>query len=267
MKSGLIQAFGFAAFFSSYAAARSFIPTQEILSTKLPSGVETNGGALDLSRMNLTVFPIESMSPQEWYKHHEAVKSLLGDQSYVLLRQAEIGVKESEILDYIFGNSFECENYPPTPFTSELPKRLRFISGRVFDVDDETVPYDVITALRKLHEEESKVFETFIMANSKVCDGSRDSGSEPEEVEEEDKGCPVGFWGVLPQKLWVKIPEDYQKYQITRAQEEEDYREMDVMWTKFRKAEERRILAGEYSVRDMALPDPELCMKVPSLTS
>ena len=98
---------------------------------------------------------IENMSDAKFRLHHHAVKALIGDQSYLLLRNAEMEQRRSEVWDYLWDQKLSCNSWPEEDTDEYRWKPKIWLSGgRVFDVDPEHVPQNVIDALNELSEGE-----------------------------------------------------------------------------------------------------------------
>jgi len=98
---------------------------------------------------------IEDMSNAKFRVHHHAVKTLIGDQSYIMLRQAEIQQRESEIWTYLWDHELDCNAWYDGDEDEDEDKYQRqekiwMSDGRVFDADPARVPQEVIDTLNNL---------------------------------------------------------------------------------------------------------------------
>ncbi|THZ98306.1 hypothetical protein D6C82_05874 [Aureobasidium pullulans] len=124
--------------------------------------------------------------------------------------------------------------------------------GRVFDADPEHVPQDVIVALQELEEQESKRRMEF--RRHRYCELTRPDDASDDVVE--------AMPDTTEDEWKIDIPEEYLRYLIPRGVEDEEDQRMDSYWQEKQKEDEKKILAGGKSVRNVELPDLRRCKKL-----
>ncbi|KAH0150050.1 hypothetical protein KCU67_g10824, partial [Aureobasidium melanogenum] len=93
--------------------------------------------ALDpINQTSFKKFAVEDMSDARFRLHHHAVKAMLGDESYLLLRKAEIEARESDIWDYLWKHELSCGDWMNEDDEEEedpYRPKVYMSGGRVFD--------------------------------------------------------------------------------------------------------------------------------------
>lgn len=205
--------------------------------------------------LNVKKFAIEDMSAAAFRIHHMAAKALLGDSSYIALRNAEINQREQDIWQSVWKHELRCHDWgmdtEDRPLFEQRPK-LWFSDDRVFDVDPAHVPQEAITALKGLAEKERKNrrdmrLQRMCNTTQTVDKGSMAMSSAPSGVFEDD-------WHIT-------IPDEYMQYLIPQGVIEEEDRLMEKLWTEQDELNKKKILAGTRSVRDMKMLDLSKCTK------
>lgn len=209
--------------------------------------------ALDhLDQAGFQRFPIEAMSEFVFRLHHHAAKALLGDQSYVVLREGEIWKRRSDIWQYLDTQNLDCQNWLEAEMSDSQDngRRIFMSGGRIFDADPKRVPQDVITALQELADQEhenSIEMRRQVFCNATQTDGDHGKVSFDNRLNEE-RAAHDNRW-------MVTIPDKYMQYQISEAV-------VDDMWRAKEEQDKKDILAGKLSVRDVEMPDLRECKKV-----
>jgi hypothetical protein len=206
---------------------------------------------------------IEDMSNAKFRVHHHAVKALLGDQSYITLREAEIEQRESEIWTYLWDHELDCNSWQDedededkdTDDFKRHPK-IWMSGGRVFDADPARVPQDVIDTLHNLTETEWKNRSEW--RHQRYCEAQQNKTGHDEKSE--DSGLELVTKESAP-KWKVEVPEEYSQYLIPESVIEEEDRMWQEAWKAKDEKKKQEILAGRRSVRDMKLPDLSKCVK------
>jgi hypothetical protein len=205
---------------------------------------------------------IEDMSNAKFRVHHHAVKALLGDQSYITLRKAEIEQRESEIWTYLWDHELDCDSWQDEDEDKDEDKyqsqeKIWMSDGRVFDADPGRVPQEVIDTLHNLTETEWKKRREWRLQN--YCNTHQN------ETTHEEKSDESGLELVTKEsgpKWKAEVPEEYLQYLIPESVLDEE----NTMWHEAWKAKEEKkkqeILAGKRSVRDIKLPDLSKCTKI-----
>jgi len=202
---------------------------------------------------------IEDMSNAKFRVHHHAVKALLGDQSYITLRKAEIEQRKSEIWTYLWDHELNCnawqdEDEDEDEYQSQ-PK-IWMSDGRVFDADPARVPQEVIDTLNNLTETEWKKRREWRLHN--YCDIHQN------QTAHDEKSDVRGLERVTEKsrpKWKAEVPEEYLRYLIPESTLEKEDRMWEELWKAKDEKKTREILAGKRSVRDMKLPDLSKCTK------
>lgn len=211
------------------------------------------------NRTALKRLAIEDMSDAKFRLHHHAAKALLGDQSYLLLRTAEMEQRRSEVWDYLWNQNLSCNSWPEEDANGYQWKPKIWLSGgRVFDADPERVPQDVIDALNELSEREWKNrretrHQSYCNVNqTEVVQHDGKSKKSDLELAVKDSG-----------PTWkVEVPEEYLQYLISDSDLEDEDRRLEEAWKAQEEREKQDILAGRRSVRDMKMPDLSKCEKM-----
>ncbi|KAG9601124.1 hypothetical protein KCU77_g280, partial [Aureobasidium melanogenum] len=208
-----------------------------------------------INQTSFKKFAIEDMSDAKFLLHHHAVKALIGDESYLLLRKAELETRESEVWDYLWEHEFNCGDWMNEDEEEEdlwRPK-VYLSGGRVFDADPKSVPQDVIDALEKLSQSEWELRSE--LNHERFCNVNQTDNSLGEKI--------VGDVSKKAEPEWKAIvPEEYLQYQIPDTVLEMERKASNDKWKA--KDEERKqdILAGRVSVRNMKMPDLSKCKKM-----
>ncbi|KAI4753818.1 hypothetical protein E4T52_13908 [Aureobasidium sp. EXF-3400] len=200
---------------------------------------------------------IEDMNDVKFRLHHHAVKALLGDQSYLVLRKAEIRQRESEIWNYLWDHELSCDSWPDEDEDDYRFKPKIWLSGgRIFDADPEHVPRAVIDALEELSDNERKKRRE--IRHQEYCNVNQT------DVFQSEKSGKSGLDVVTarPEPRWkVEVPEEYLQYLIPESVLEEEDKASQEAWKVRDEKGKEDILAGRRSVRDMKLPDMSKCQK------
>ncbi|KAG9569170.1 hypothetical protein KCU71_g3017, partial [Aureobasidium melanogenum] len=197
-------------------------------------------------------FPIEVMSDTVFRLHHHAAKAFLGDQSYVVLREGEIWKRRSEIWNYLEEHNLDCQEWLDAELevSQDNGRKIVMPGGRTFDADPKRVPEDVIAALQKLSDQEHE--NAMEMRRHKFCNTTQFDGGDSRVSSEDDtnEDRPT-----LDQSWMVTVPDEYMRYQISKA-------DLNDMWKAKEDQDKKDILAGKLSVRDVEMPDLRKCKKV-----
>jgi hypothetical protein len=199
---------------------------------------------------------IEDMSHAKFRLHHHAVKTLLGDESYLTLRMAEIEQRESEIWTFLWDHELSCDSWMDEDGDDyQYKPRVWMSGGRVFDADPEHVPQDVIDALEGLSEREwEKRRES---RRQDYCNVNQTNSANDEKSDE--RGLVTNDSG----PRWkVGVPEEYLQYLIPESALEEEGEMSRKAWKARDEKNKNEILAGRRSVRDMKIPDLSKCEKL-----
>lgn len=213
---------------------------------------------IDLS--NQTAFKrlaIEDMNDVKFRLHHHAVKALLGDQSYLVLRKAEIRQRESEIWNYLWEHELSCNSWPDEDEDDyQFKPKIWLSGGRVFDADPEHVPQAVIDALEELSETEWKKRRE--IRHQDYCHVNRTDVVQSKKSEQSGLDVVTN----RPEPRWkVEVPKEYLQYLIPESVLEEEGKKSQEAWKVRDERDKEDILAGRRSVRDMKLPDMSKCQK------
>lgn len=196
--------------------------------TPLFPGIEASSPALPSPAFH--TFAIENMSDAHYYLHHLVIKALVGETSYVTLREGEIQRRQIEIDMYIRANNLCCAGYTPYARDPNRPLWIEFRNGRVFNADPQVVPMEIIHGLEELKKEGHARFDLDIGKGEVIT--------------------------ALP------VPERFLPYEIM-DREIEEYSQARKRRYEERKAEEKeKILGGELSVRDIVVPDFGACVEI-----
>ncbi|KAI4732977.1 hypothetical protein E4T50_16470 [Aureobasidium sp. EXF-12298] len=207
--------------------------------------------------VDLTVkkFAIDDMSDTKFRLHHVAARALLGDASYIVLREAEIEQRQQEIWQFLWNNELRCSDWgmnTKDELVSEYRPKIWFSDDRVFDADPAHVLQEVIAALEKLLEQEWK--ERKDMRRQRMC-------NVPETVDKDTMAMSRDIPGV-PEADWhITIPEEYMQYLIPQSVIEEEDKRDGELWQERHELNRKNILAGTRSIRDMEMPDLSKCTK------
>ncbi|KAG9945029.1 hypothetical protein KCU85_g7467, partial [Aureobasidium melanogenum] len=200
-------------------------------------------------------FAIDDISDAKFRLHHVAAKALLGENSYIALREAEIDQRQQDIWQFLWNSELRCSDWgmdtEDRPALKLRPK-LWFSDNRVFDVDPAHVPQEVITALEELSEKEWKNRQE--MRRQRQCNLT-------ETVDKDSMALSPNTTGEFEDDWHIVIPEEYLQYLIPESAIEEEDRLWDKMWQEEQDLHREMILAGKRSVRDMKMPDLEKCTK------
>jgi hypothetical protein len=199
---------------------------------------------------------IEDMSNAKFRLHHHAVKTLLGDQSYLTLRMAEIEQRESEIWNFLWNHELSCDSWMDEDTDDyQYKPRIWMSEGRVFDADPEHVPQDVIDALEKLTEREWEKRRE--LRRQDYCNVNRTN--EAHDEKSDDRGLVTNDSG----PRWkVEVPEEYLQYLISETALEDEGKRSREAWKAGDEKNKQEILAGRRSVRDMKMPNLSKCEKL-----
>lgn len=241
----------FTLLFSSAAAAAVANPQQLLIQ-------DASVPALDhINQTTFRQFAIEDMSEAKFRLHHHAVKAMLGDESYLLLRKAEMDTRESDIWDYLWEHELDCGdwmNEDEDDYEPLYPQRIYLSGRRIFDADPKRVPQDVIDALLEIDKRESMLRSELHRERFCKVNQTKDNAVDEEDVIiVPEKGEP---------KWKVAVAEEFLQYQIPDSILEMERKSRDEEWKA--KDEERKqdILAGRVSVRNMKIPDLSKCEKL-----
>ncbi|KAG9664123.1 hypothetical protein KCU64_g887, partial [Aureobasidium melanogenum] len=208
--------------------------------------------ALDyVDQAGFVKFPIEVMSDTAFRLHHHAAKALLGDKSYVILREGEIWKRRSEIWEYLERHNLHCQDWldAEMEISQENGRRIFMTGGRIFDADPDHVPQDVIVALQELSEQEDK--NATEMRRQRYCNATGFDGQYGNMSLEDDT---IEGGVALDQSWMVTIPSEYIQYQIPESV-------VDDAWSAKEAQDKKDILTGKLSVRDVEMPDLSKCKK------
>ncbi|KAI4853990.1 hypothetical protein E4T44_00485 [Aureobasidium sp. EXF-8845] len=202
---------------------------------------------------------IEDMSNAKFRVHHHAVKALLGDQSYITLRKAEVQQREAEIWTYLWNYDLDCDSWQDEEDDEDKYQsqpRIWMSDGRVFEADPALVPQDVINTLHNLTESEREYRRE--RRHQQYCEVQQNKTAQEESSEE--SGLELITKGSGPE--WkAKVPEEYLRYLISESTLEEEDRIWQEVWKAKEEKKKQEILAGRRSVRDMKLPNLSKCVK------
>lgn len=231
---------------SSASAAAVGVPQQPLVAH------DTNSIFDHVDQAGFQRFPIEAMSDTVFRLHHHAAKTLLGDSSYVVLRDGEIWKRRSEIFEYLDKHNLDCQEWLDTEleFSQENGRRIFMSGGRVFDANPERVPQEVITALQELSDQDHKNMVQF--RRSQFCNATQSDGDHGKVFSGDNarEGQDA-----LDQSWMITTPDEYIQYRLTEAV-------LDNMWRAKQERDHNDILAGKLSVRDVGMPDLSKCIKV-----
>ncbi|KAI5239345.1 hypothetical protein E4T42_08731 [Aureobasidium subglaciale] len=201
-------------------------------------------------------FAIEDMSDTAFYLHHKCTKHLLGERSYLLLRQAELESREDEIWNWIWKNEVECGNWADEGLDDyEDQLRLWLSDNRVFSVDPTVVPQHIITGIEDLATQEWKTRSE--MRRRSYCSEDRD--------DDKDGGKSSISGLETSEPAWrAVVPDEYLVYQIPSSVLEQEMEKEQEVWEARVEKKKQDILAGRLSVRDMKMPDLAKCEKLES---
>ncbi|KEQ58677.1 uncharacterized protein M437DRAFT_69823 [Aureobasidium melanogenum CBS 110374] len=187
--------------------------------------------------LNVKKFAIDDMSDAKFRLHHVAAKALLGENSYIALREAEIDQRQQDIWQFLWNSELRCpewgmdtEDRPAL----ELRPKLWFSDNRVFDVDPAHVPQEVITALEELSEKEWKNRQE--MRRQRQCNLT-------ETVDKDSMALSPNTTGESEYDWHIVIPEEYLQYLIPESAIEEEDRLWDKMWQEEQDLHREMILA------------------------
>ncbi|CAD0096019.1 unnamed protein product [Aureobasidium mustum] len=208
-------------------------------------------------------FAIEDMSDAKFRLHHHAAKTLLGEDSYLLLRTAELDARENDIWQYLWENEWDCgdwysgdgdededDHYTPKVYMSD---------GRVFDADPKSVPQQVIDALEKLSESEWKVRRE--LQNERYCNANVNHTNDASD-EHFGKSSKTDAKPVSEPKWKAEVPEQYLQYLIPESVLQEERKASVDAWKAKDEKHKQDILAGRVSVRNTKMPDLLKCEKM-----
>jgi hypothetical protein len=205
---------------------------------------------------------IEDMSNAKFRVHHHAVKALLGDQSYITLRKAEIEQRESEIWTYLWDHELDCNSWQDEDEDEDEDKyqsqeKIWMSDGRVFDADPARVPQEVIDTLHNLTETEWKERREWRLQN--YCNVHQNKTVPEEKSDESGLELVTKKSG---SKWKAEVPAEYLQYLIPESVLDEEDRMWREVWEAKKGKTRQEILAGKRSVRDMKLPDLSKCTKI-----
>ncbi|KAH0339558.1 hypothetical protein KCU81_g7146, partial [Aureobasidium melanogenum] len=212
-----------------------------------------------LDHINMTSFKkfaIDDMSEAKFRLHHHAVKALIGDESYLLLRQTELQARENEVWEWIWDHDLDCGdwmNEDEDEIESHYPERIYLSGRRIFDIDPKRVPQDVIDGLfaidRRKGEIRSQMYRESYCSLKETADAS------------DAKTYGVGKDKDEP-KWKIDVPEEYLQYQIPDSILEIEEETRDLKWKAEEEKRKQDILTGKVSVRNMKMPDLTKCKKL-----
>ncbi|KAG9858593.1 hypothetical protein KCU98_g571, partial [Aureobasidium melanogenum] len=213
--------------------------------------------ALDhINQTSFKKFAIEDMSDAKFRLHHHAVKAMLGDESYLLLRKAELDTRESEVWTYLWEHEMDCgdwmnEDEDDDDDETLYPQKIYLSGRRIFDADPKRVPQDVINALLDIDRREGEIRSQ--LYRERYCNFNETTGAFDEK--------PVGVEKAEP-KWKIAVPEEYLQYQIPDSILEVERKARDDKWKAKDQEHKQDILAGRVSVRNMKMPDLSKCEKL-----
>ncbi|CAD0091024.1 unnamed protein product [Aureobasidium vineae] len=234
----------------SLATAAAIKEPQQLLVD--PEAMDPAVGQADFKK-----FAIEDMSDAKFRLHHHAAKTLLSDQSYLVLREGEIERRQSEIWNYLWSLGLDCGYWPDgeTEGSQEEPVRVYMSSGRIFDADPERVPQDAVVALQNLTEQEHKNRRD--MRRRQMCNFDQSDNDNDKKSSSDDDGSVR-----VPEPTWkVTVPDEYMQYLIPDSVLDEENQKIENCWREKAEKEKKDILAGKKSVRDLKMPDLSKCKK------
>ncbi|KAH0366000.1 hypothetical protein KCU65_g5643, partial [Aureobasidium melanogenum] len=214
-----------------------------------------------LDHINMTSFKkfaIEDMSDAKFRLHHHAVKALIGDESYLLLREAELQARENEVWDYIWEHELDCgdwrnEDEDDDEVESHYPERIYLSGRRIFDIDPKRVPQDVIDGLFAIDRREGEIRSQMY----------RESYCNPRETTDASDAKTYGVDKDNEESSWkIAVPEEYLQYRIPESILEIERENRNVKWEAQEEERKQEILAGKVSVRNMKMPDLSKCKKL-----
>ncbi|KAI4740744.1 hypothetical protein E4T50_08835 [Aureobasidium sp. EXF-12298] len=209
-----------------------------------------------INQTNFKKFAVEDMSDAKFRLHHHAVKAMLGDESYLLLRKAEIEARESDVWDYLWKHELSCGDWMNEDDEEEedpYRPKVYLSGGRVFDADPKSVPQDVIDALEKLSRREWELRSE--LNHERWCNVNKTDNPLGEKT--------VGDLSKKAEPEWKAIvPEEYLQYQIPDSVLEIERKASDDKWKAKDEKHKQDILAGRVSVRNMRMPDLSKCEKL-----
>ncbi|KAH0346136.1 hypothetical protein KCU83_g7463, partial [Aureobasidium melanogenum] len=209
-----------------------------------------------INQTSFKKFVIEDMSDAKFRLHHHAVRALIGDESYLLLREAELQTRETEVWDYLWEHELDCGDWMNEDDEEEenlYRPKVYLSGGRVFDADPKSVPQDAIDALEKLSQSEWELRSKLnheLWCNVNQTDnslGEKTLGDVPKKAEPE--------WKAM-------VPEEYLQYQILDTVLEMERKASNDRWKAKDEERKQNILAGRVSVRNMKMPDLSKCEKL-----
>lgn len=209
-----------------------------------------------IDQMTFKKFAIEDMSDAKFLLHHHTAKALLGDESYLLLRKAEMEARESDVWGYLWDHELDCGDWMTEDEDDDnlYRERIYLSGGRVFDADTKRVPQDVIDALLDIEERDSVLRRESHRESSWGLDQAKDNEAGEEDVFAVPETDEPG--------LIVAVPEEYLQYQIPNSVLEEDIKARDDAWKARDEKRNQDILAGRVSVRNMKMPDFSKCERM-----
>lgn len=184
-------------------------------------------------------FVIETMSNAHFKLHHKFTKAFLGERSYLMLRRAEIDQRTSDIDEFVYGQDWNCPGWPIDASVLSWEKVVHLPDGRMFDMDPLRVPEDVRAGLTNISD---SAYET---VRSWGCFANWDQNKGDERFQ---------------------IPEEYLQYEVLPEAMEEFWKESDRKYLACREKQDRKILRGEWSVRDIVVPDLWKCTKIETVS-
>ncbi|KAG9945046.1 hypothetical protein KCU85_g7544, partial [Aureobasidium melanogenum] len=213
--------------------------------------------ALDhINQTSFKRFAIEDMSDAKFGLHHHAVKALIGDESYLLLREAELQARESEVWDYLWEHDLNCGDWmndDEDEIESQFPERIYLSDRRIFDSDPKRVPQEVIDGLLAIDRRESEIRSQ--MYRESYCNPKENTGASDEETVGVDKDNEKPTWE-------IDVPEEYLQYQIPDSVLKSEREVRNEKWKAEEEQRKQDILAGKVSVRNMKMPDLSKCKKL-----
>lgn len=214
----------------------------------------TNATLDHIDQAGFQNFPIEAMSETVFRLHHHAAKALLSDQSYVVLRQGEIWKRRSEIWQYIREHDLDCQEWMDSEIGAyaDNANKIFLSGGRIFDVDPERVPQEVIAGLQDLADREHE--NRLGLRCQKLWDFRQTNHTNSSQSKTSPKDTLDQKHIASDQSWMISTPDEYQQYLIPESVLEDMRRASE-------EQEKEDILAAKLSVRNVEMPDLRKCTK------
>lgn len=240
---------------ASVAAAAAVQTTQQLLvdDATIPT----------INQTTFRKFAIEDMSDAKFRLHHHAAKTLLGEESYFLLRTAELDARENDIWQYLWENEWDCRDWMSEDEDEDEKDLYRpkvyMSGGRVFDADPERVPQEAIAALEKLSESEWKMRSE--LHKERYCNANANQTNDASDGHF-GKSSKTDAKPVSEPKWKAEVPEEYLQYMIPESVLKKERQASVDAWKAKDEKRKQEILAGRVSVRNTKMPDLSKCEKM-----